>query len=295
MRRRAPSWVAVCGILLILPACGGSSSSSSAPTAPQPVPAPTPTPAAETPTVIDGWTDGVLAVQTTPATVSTGQRVEVSAPGFLPRVQTYAGAPIALWPAEPSYVQELVYDWELGDGNFAMVRWSGPFTVTLSDELAADPAIVAKAQEVVQELSRWTGFPITLGPDGLVTVVLDPTVEDEGAVAEARVSLLGAEITRAEVAFAHQREVAGGRDADFSNTLLHEMGHVVGLSHSPDERDVMTPGAGPGTFFQEFQTNEAIALHMMYGHRVAGNRPPDTEEGVGAAAARVPRLVVIRD
>ena len=291
MNRRALR-AGVMATLFLASGCGGSSPSSPSP----PSPTPTPTPdAPETPTVIDGWTDAVLGATPSPATVSRGERIEVTAPGYLTRVQSYAGEPVALWPAAPAYVEELVYDWELGDGSFGMVRWTAGFTVTLSDELAADPAVVAKAEEVVREMSRGTGLAITLGPGGPVTIVLDPSVLDAGSVAEARVSLVGAEITSVEVAFAQAGEVAGGPDADFSNTLLHEMGHAIGLAHSPDGRDVMTPGAGPGTFFQEYQVNEAIALHMMYAHRGAGNRFPDSEDGVAAAAAAGARLVVIRD
>ena len=294
MRRRV-FWLAVAAPLILGPACGGSSSPSSPSPAPRPTPTPTPATGPQAPAVIDGWSEATLPAEATPATVSSGDRVTVTAPGYLIRDQLFSGAPIALWPADPGYVQELVYDWELGDGAFAMVRWTESFTVTLEAALAEDPAIVAKAEGVVQEMSRWTGFAISLGPGGAVTVILDPTVEDEGAVAEARVSLVGARMTGAEVAFAHQRELAGGPAADFSNTLLHEMGHVIGLAHSPDPNDVMTPGAGPGTFFQAYQVNETIALHMMYAHRSPGNQHPDTDAGLAAAAGAGSRVVVIRD
>ena len=293
--RRTAFLLAVAAPLLLGPACGGSSSPSTPSPAPRPTPTPTPANQPVAPTVIDGWSEAVLQAEATPAIVSSGDRVAVSAPGYLTREQLYSGAPIALWPADPGYVQELVYDWELGDGSFAMVRWTGPFTVTLEAGLAEDGAIVAKAEEVVREISRWTGFAISLGPGGAVNIILDPTVEDGGAVAEARVSLIGARVNEATVAFAHQNEVAGGPDADFSNTLLHEMGHVIGLAHSPDPNDVMTPGAGPGTLLQEYQNNEAIALHMMYTHRSPGNRHPDTDVGLAAAAGAGSRVVVIRD
>ena len=55
--------------------------------------------------------------------MSSGDTVAVEAPGYLSREQVFAGPPIALWPADPGYVQELVYDWELGDGSSAMVRF----------------------------------------------------------------------------------------------------------------------------------------------------------------------------
>jgi Matrixin len=81
------------------------------------------------------------------------------------------------------------------------------------------------------------------------------------------------------------------------NTFLHEMGHVLGLGHSPDRREVMTPGAGPGTNVSEFQSGEALSLHMMYFHRAAGNQSPDRDPAFRArsAADAIPTTVEIVD
>jgi hypothetical protein len=62
------------------------------------------------------------------------------------------------------------------------------------------------------------------------------------------------------------------------------MGHVMGLGHSPSTRDVMTPGAGPGTRVAEFQPDEATCLTMMYFHRRAGNVMPDRDPALGTRA-----------
>ena len=73
------------------------------------------------------------------------------------------------------------------------------------------------------------------------------------------------------------------------------MGHIIGLAHSPDTTDVMTPAEGRGTGVHHFQPNEAIALHMMYHHREPGNRPPDRAPQLGAASAATPIRTVIID
>jgi hypothetical protein len=97
------------------------------------------------------------------------------------------------------------------------------------------------------------------------------------------------------VEFIDREEILGRAWARYQNTFLHEMGHIIGLAHSPDVGDVMTPAEGRGTTFDEYQRNEAIALHLIYVHREAGNRPPDRAPELGAAAAGSPRYTVIID
>ena len=270
-------------------ACGGSSSPSTPST-----PRVAATPATEAPVVVDGWTDQPVAAEVTPPTVGFRNPILVSAEGYLPREQLFVREPVHLWPAEEAYVRELVY-WEFTDGSFRMVRWDGPFTVTLDGGLFDDLDVVAKTQGVVEELVRRTRLPITLGPGGSCTIKIDPSIIKRDAVATAQLSFQGSTIVGATVSFVGRREILGRGRADWANTLLHEMGHVVGLRHSPDPHDVMTPGAGPGTGVEHFVLNEAIALHIMYNHRSAGNRPPDRDPQVAAASTATPRLTVIID
>ncbi len=80
---------------------------------------------------------------------------------------------------------------------------------------------------------------------------------------------------------------------DTYHTLLHEMGHVVGLGHSPDRREVMAEGEGPGTLKGEFQQGEALALHMMYAHRTAGNISPDRDAALSARSLAAVRPLTV--
>ena len=280
-------------ILLCVTGCGGgggSSAPSNVPVAaPTPTPAPTPAPALIT---RNGWTEEGVTADVAPPSPAVGTAVTVQAPGFLVREQRFDGTPLFLWPSEEAYVRQLVYDWEFSDGIFRMIRWTQPFTVSLDGDLATDPAVVAKAEEVTAHITQITGLPIAVGPGGPVKILINPAILDEGAIAKTLLTSRGAAITEATIEFADRQEVSGGSGSDYRNTLLHEMGHVMGLAHSASNRDVMTPAEGPGTKEGVFQTQEATCLHMMYAHRQPGNLPPDRDAALGTATSEVRRFVI---
>ena len=285
--------IAVAGLIL-LAACGGGGRSTT--TGPTSVATPVPTPSAptsSTPSAIDGITGAAVAAVFTPPTPSRSAAVQAQATGYLVREQAFEGTPIALWPGTFDYVDKLVYDWELSDGSFRLLRWERPFVVTLDGDLATDAQVVAKMREVIAEIARVTGFTLTIGPGGPVVVRIDPTVEDEDAVAVTEIRLRGSAVTAADVRFATRQEISAIGRTDYRNTLLHEMGHVMGVSHSPSTRDVMTPGAGPGTRVSEYQPDEATCLTMMYFHRRAGNLPPDRDPGAGARSTTEWRIRIV--
>jgi hypothetical protein len=269
--------------VVVLAACGGGGPSTTTGSTAVATPVPTPsTPTSSTPSAIDGITGAAVAAVFTPPAPPRSAAVHAEAAGYLVRDQAFEGTPIVLWPGTFDYVDKLVYDWELSDNTFRLLRWDRPFVVTLDSDLATDVQVVAKMREVIAEIARVTGFTLTIGPGGPVVVRLDPGVTDEGAVAVTEIRMRGSAIVSASVRFATRQEISGGNRSDYRNTLLHEMGHVMGLSHSPSTRDVMTPGAGPGTRVAEYQPDEATCLTMMYFHRRAGNLPPDRDPGAGA-------------
>ena len=270
---------------------GGSSAPSKVPVA-APTPAPTPTPLAA-PVTRDGWTEQGVTAEVAPPSPSNGATITVQAPGYLVREQRFDGSPIFLWPGEEAYVRTLVHDWEFTDGTFRMIRWTQPFRVSLDGDLAVDPAVLAKTEEVTAQITQITGLPIAIGPGGEVTIRINPSILDEDAIGRTSLDTRGAVITGATVEFADRQEISGGRGSDYRNTLLHEMGHVMGLSHSGSDRDVMTPGAGPGTKEGVYQPGEATALHMMYHHRQPGNLPPDRDAALGTMSSEVRRFVIV--
>jgi hypothetical protein len=283
--RRTARFLLLALVGACLPGCGGG------PSATTPVPstlpaAPTPAPP---PVARDGVTHAIVSAEVNPALPRTGDAVSARAAQFLVREQVFDGTALFLWPApqgrDQEYVNQLVYHARFTDGSYGIIRWASGFTVTL-DDLAENPALLDRTHEVVAELVRRTGHPITIGPGGACRIIVDPSVLDRGAVATTTWSFEGPRIVGATVRFASVRELAGGGNADYVNTLLHEMGHVMGLGHSPDRHDVMTPGgAGTGHVVSEFQPGEASSLHMMYAHRTAGNRAPDRDVSLGAQSA----------
>jgi hypothetical protein len=265
------------------------------PSNPTPTPAATPVPGAAVPPVVrDGTTEQTVAAQVVPGAPRIGVRVSVTAGGFLTRDQVFDVPEIFLWPGDPGYVHEVAY-WEFDDGTFRTIRWTAPFTITLDADIANDAAIQAKAREVAAEASRHIGFPVAVGPGGSVTIGVDESIEDDDAVGQATVSFRGAVISSARIVFWRRFEIAGGPQAAYSNTFLHELGHVIGLGHSPRITDVMTPAEGPGTEESTYQPGEAQALHMSYAHRRPGNFFPDRDPAVGAALSPTLRTIVIRD
>jgi hypothetical protein len=248
------------------------------------------------PSFFDGATEAVVKPELNPPNPQNGQALTARAPGYLTREQLFTGAPIHLWPANEAYVNALVYDWEFTDGSYRMVRWGGGFTITLDGDLAQNDAVLAKVQEAVAEMERVTGLSITIGPGGACVISLNSNlIPDSNAVGIARVRFRGATIIAGELVFANRGEITGGFGSDYRNTLLHEMGHILGLSHSPSNRDVMTPGTGPGSKVGQFQEGEALALRMMYTYRVAGNLPPDRDPALAARSTATPVRTVFRD
>jgi hypothetical protein len=279
--------------LLALSACGGGSNS------PTPLPSgssgPPPTTLSAAPTFLDGVSGAPVGAQIAPAAPTSGQAVTVTAPGYLTRRQLFTGAPFQLWRATEDYVREFAFS-EFTDGSLRTIKWAQPFVVTLDGDLATNDAVVAKTREVLAEVQRTTGLAATLGANGAVVIKIDPDIlETQDAIGLASLSFQGASIVGAELSFASRSEIVGSARADYANTLLHEMGHALGLGHSSDTRDVMTPGTGPGTRVSTFQEGEATALRMVYVHRSVGTYFPDRDPGVAAASSARPVRTVIRD
>jgi len=285
---RLPAALALCAALA---ACSSGSSGPNQPSSPNAAATPA---GSFSPTVRDGTTEQPVAAHIEPPGARIGSRISVTAPGFLTRDQLLEAADIFLWPGESGYIKEVAYT-EFTDGTFRTIRWNEPFTISLDPEIANDPAIVARAEQVAAEASRHIGFAVRVGPGGAVTVGVDESLEEKDAVGQATVSYRGATIVGARVVFWRGFEIAGGAQAQYSNTFLHEMGHVIGLGHSPRVTDVMTPGGGPGTRQSAYQPGEVSCLHMSYAHRRPGNFFPDRDPALAAASAARPRTTVFVD
>jgi hypothetical protein len=292
MLRWAATWILAPAMLSFVGCGGGSSPAAPPPVAATPAPTPTPVP---TPVALDGLSHEMVVEATiTPTTPGLRDAVSVRAPGFLVREQPYDGGPIYLWKVEEDYVNALVYPLTFTDGSFRMIRWAGGFTLTLEQGLDENETVMRKTQEVVAEVRRHTGLPITIGPNGAVRVVIDSAIRtNDSLVGQAIRSFQGATIVGGTMKFASVQDLLGTNRADYTNVYLHEMGHVMGLGHSPLTREIMTAGGGARITLGEFQPREALALHMMYQHRLAGNFAPDRDGALGRQSTARPTTTVI--
>lgn len=261
--------------------CGGS------PSGPAPVAGPTPAPAA--PTARDGWTEGPVAATFMPPAPFMGAPVSAAAPGFLTREAAYRGEALYLWPQDDEYVRALVYH-EFVPGR-RLSRWTAGFAISME---GLDGIHLDTATEAIAEASRATGLDIRREPSGPVVVVADPGdpyFVDHAAIAYTQLRLAGNTFTSARVVFRSAREISSGRTSGRHNTLLHEIGHVLGLGHSLDPQDVMSI-APERRSERTFGAHELVALKLMYRWRRAGNTAPDREPGIGTASER-PAVVVV--
>ena len=280
MRRWLFLAAALCG------ACKGDLPSGS--TGPAPTPAPLPTLV-----VRDGATENVVPAEVSPADPPLGTITTARAPGFLVREDRFMGDPFYLWPQPGEYVQALVYGrdppWN------RLLRWAGGFTVS-SEGLDAED--LDTLHEAVTEAAAVTGLPITVAPTGQVTVVVNPSApyfeQNRRAIAYAQVYTRAHVITRAEVVFLARKYVSSGRVSRRHNTMLHEIGHVLGLTHSMDPADVMS-AADDRREERTFGAAERLALKVMYRWRAAGNSFPDSAIPPPAAADARERVFVIED
>ena len=166
------------------------------------------------------------------------------------------------------------------EGTRSLRRWTAGFTIT-PDGIDSLPAFQAAAAEV----SHGSELPITVGPGGPVTVTIDPSdpyFKENRWLAYASFRASGDVIRSARVVFQSVQEFQQG-------ILLHELGHVLGLAHSQDGRDVMAPRENRSLTFTE---RENVALKLMYRWRQPGNALPDDMVPATIASGREETVVV---
>jgi hypothetical protein len=269
--------------VLATAACGGGTSPSTPST-----PAPVAPPAL---VVRDGASEASVPAEVSPPNPTVGTLTTVRAPGFLVRDAPFTGEPFYLWPQDADYVQALIYN-EYFPGR-RLSRWTTGFAVS-PDGL--DPSDVETLHEGVAEIARASGLPITVASGGAVTVVVDPAAprfaQQPPAIAFAQMTFRGNTIVGARVVFEERRSVSSGRRSGRHNTLLHELGHVLGLGHSMDPGDVMSIGPDRRSE-RSFGEPERLALKLIYRWRQAGNVFPDSAPAAGAATAGERTVVIV--
>jgi hypothetical protein len=274
--------------------CGGGGGPVAGPTSVVPLA----TPAPPIPQFRDGWTEQAASAEITPAAPQLGDPVAVRAPGYLTRQAPFRGDPFYLWPGEEEFVKQLVYTDTRG-GSWPLMRYDrASIVVTPEGEIQNDAAVLAVLAQVAAECTRVTGVPVSVGPNGQVRVIVDPSqalLETNRAAAFTRNSYSGYTIVSSGLYFPEAKWITGATRLTYDNTALHEMGHALGLFHSLDPQDVMFPGYNRQNQELRFSARESVSLKLMYRFRRPGNRPPDRDASLGATQAPETRTAVIVD
>ncbi len=302
---------AVC-VATVLAGCGGDS--PQAPAAPTLVATPTPAPpvvfivsAGDTGRVMPGvqvivagvshTTDAAGQLTLTDAPI--GATLDVIAPSYLDRqtlVRPVTPTRITLWPRQPlsrfdeDYTQMLVYtSASIGSEGAprALARLPlGAATqvrVILPPSLADDPAASFYHQLGADHMNTAAGgrFRYTIGTSAVagslnvqVSVAGGPPCSSAiAAYANAGTNSAG-EITSASITYCETRFSRDGR------IVLHELGHTIGLRHSPVRGDIM----GPAADIDLFTDRELLVMRLMY-QRPAGNTFPDNDRATSGVSS----------
>jgi hypothetical protein len=230
--------------------------------------------------------------------------VEASSPAYLLRetvLRLEDASVLTLWPRhsptglDEAATRQIVYTDASGGapGGLALRRLpTSRVSIVPSAAILSDPAARAVLSDGAATLSAASGGEVQFvvedaaGPGILVRVAVDPADPAMGHHSALTYrSVEAGQITGARVVFA---SLAVARS---SGIVTHELGHVFGLEHSQDPRDLMYPMVAVS---KRLSGREALAIDLMLKRR-PGNRFPDNDRLGGAVLGREMLVVACGD
>jgi len=234
--------------------------------------------------------------------VDEGAEVEVEATGFLHRetVVRHDDTRLTMWPDHSGlpgeYTKTLVYTASTVHDRTSLVPLErlpphvGTLALVPSASLAADPVVLAAHQHAADffnaAVEGRTVFSVGQVADMTVPTRLDAgddSCEGRPGRLLARTWVSAHEVTRAEIVF------CGEAPTRLPGAIAHELGHIFGLAHSRNTRDVMYLYYHPA-HERGFSDREALTMNLLYLRR-GGNAWPDNDRGATMHATLVREFV----
>ncbi len=295
MRCSLPPWGGVaCAVAVgVVSACGGRGPTDWAPPATLPSPPPVTMAVTDgdgTPLAAAVLVDGVAQNPTAPGTFSVrpDRPAEIVLAGYVTRqTRTQTGAfslfDLRRLGGAQDYLQGMVYT-PYSPGNLLSRPRAGQvFAVSLSSEFEADWGVDHALDEALAALNVFAAGRVSFvraaadsGDVRLLGDGSDPALEDQNAAAVTYLSFQGNVIVSAKVVF---RSKQAARSTPLQ---VHELGHVLGLGHSADPREIMYSGPIPDT--RDFSPRLSYVHAMMFQRKTGTAYPDDDRQAVGRLA-----------
>jgi hypothetical protein len=232
-------------------------------------------------TVTNGVTGAPVGADV-PATALPGTPVRLATAGYLVRETTIPGSgALTLWPltVDEDFVRRLVYTSATTQAGQPLERW---------DKSTLTVGSLAPQRFLDDVNALGLGFRLEKAGAG-VRPEIDVRIDPGDPVFTGQV-----------VGVTRGTRFAGGPTIEVSivmresrwletRVMLHELGHALGLGHSPRTNDLMASGGSAGAF----TADERGLLTMMYRHRRPGNQFPDNDQHMAAASGGIETFVVL--